>query len=76
MRAKALQVRAKTAGAPLLLSYPAAQHALGGLHRGTIRKLVQQGKLELVKIGTRSLITARSVHSLAGDAEQPASGTS
>jgi hypothetical protein len=50
---------------PLLVSIPTAQHDLGGVHRGTIGKLVRQGKLERVHIGRRAMITTRSIRALA-----------
>lgn len=64
MRVKALRVRANTADAPLLLSVPETQRQLGGVHRGTVLKLVHQKKLVRVRIGRRSMITHESVVAL------------
>jgi excisionase family DNA binding protein len=38
-----------------------------GLGRTTVYKLVSEGRLELRKVGTRSLITAASLRSLVGE---------
>jgi hypothetical protein len=45
-------------------SIPEAQRRLGNVSRNTIYRAVHRDDLELVKIGTRSIITARSVHAL------------
>lgn len=41
-----------------------AQRRLGDVSRNTIYRAVNRQELELVKIGTRSIITARSVNAL------------
>jgi excisionase family DNA binding protein len=51
----------RTADAPLLLPYPAVQHALGGVHRETVKRLIATGKLVRVKIGRRTMITRESL---------------
>jgi excisionase family DNA binding protein len=76
MRVKALRARADTAGAPLLLSYPEAQRQLGGVHRGTVLKMIQRGELERVRIGRRAMITWRSMLALMQRATEEAGETS
>ena len=48
----------------LLHTIPATRELLGGAGLSTIYKLVEAGKLELVKLGSRSLITDKSVKDL------------
>ena len=50
--------------APLLWDISTVQRQLGGIHRGSVDRLVRQGKLERVKVGTRSMVTRRSVEAL------------
>ncbi len=49
---------------PLGYSISEAQRRLGNVSRNTIYRAVNREELELVKIGTRSIITARSVNAL------------
>ncbi len=44
-----------------LLSIPQAQHLLGGVSRKTIYRLIDRGDLTRVKIGSRSMVTAKSM---------------
>lgn len=48
----------------LCSSIPATQEALGGVCRATVYNLVKAGRLELRKIGRRSVITNRSIRAL------------
>jgi excisionase family DNA binding protein len=45
-------------------SIEVARDRLGGVSRNTIYRAVNRKELELVKIGNRSLITARSIQRL------------
>lgn len=45
----------------LLLPYPEAMAALGGISRTTLWELVNSGELVRVKIGARGFITAKSI---------------
>lgn len=53
----------------ILASIPDAQRALG-IGRSTAYRLIEDGKLEAVKIGRRTLIRVSSIRALAG--EEPA----
>lgn len=50
----------------ILASIPDAQQALG-IGRSTAYRLIEEGKLETVKIGRRTLIKVASIRSLAGE---------
>jgi excisionase family DNA binding protein len=50
----------------ILTSIPDAQRALG-IGRSTAYRLIDEGKLETVKIGRRTLIRVSSIRSLAGE---------
>lgn len=45
----------------LLVPIPGAARQLGGVCRTTVYKLINEGELELVKIGRRSFITGKSL---------------
>jgi hypothetical protein len=47
--------------APKLYAINATQERLGGLGRTMVYRLITAGELQLVKIGTRSFITAESI---------------
>ncbi len=49
---------------PLGYSIAEATKVSGGLSRATLYRLVRQGKLELVKIGGRAVVTRRSLERL------------
>jgi excisionase family DNA binding protein len=51
----------------ILASIPDAQRALG-IGRSTAYRLIDDGKLETVKIGRRTLIRVSSIRALAGEA--------
>ena len=51
----------------ILASIPDAQRALG-IGRSTAYRLIDDGKLETVKIGRRTLIRVASIRALAGEA--------
>ena len=51
----------------ILASIPDAQRALG-IGRSTAYRLIDDGKLETVKIGRRTLIRISSIRALAGEA--------
>ncbi|MCL6741766.1 helix-turn-helix domain-containing protein [Sphingomonas sp. RB56-2] len=53
----------------LLASIPEAQRALG-IGRSTAYRLIQNGRLETIKIGRRTLITIASIRALAGEPNQ------
>ena len=55
----------------ILASIPDAQRALG-IGRTTAYRLIDEGKLETVKIGRRTLIRIASIRALAGEAAQDA----
>jgi hypothetical protein len=63
-RGQIMTTNAKFNEEPLLWNISTAQRLLGGIHRGTIDRLVRQGKLERVKIGRRSMITRQSAVAL------------
>lgn len=46
---------------PLLHSIPTAQSMLGGISRATTYRRIADGKLEAVKLGSRTMITRRSI---------------
>jgi excisionase family DNA binding protein len=50
----------------ILASIPDAQRALG-IGRSTAYRLIEDGKLETVKIGRRTLIRVSSIRALAGE---------
>lgn len=50
----------------ILASIPDAQRALG-IGRSTAYRLIDEGKLETIKIGRRTLIKMSSILSLAGE---------
>ena len=50
----------------ILASIPDAQRALG-IGRSTAYRLIDDGKLETVKIGRRTLIRVASIRALAGE---------
>lgn len=50
----------------ILASIPDAQRALG-IGRSTAYRLIDDGKLETVKIGRRTLIRVSSIRALAGE---------
>lgn len=50
----------------MLASIPDAQRALG-IGRSTAYRLIEEGKLETVKIGRRTLIRVASIRALAGE---------
>lgn len=50
----------------ILASIPEAQRALG-IGRSTAYRLIEDGKLETVKIGRRTLIRVSSIRALAGE---------
>ena len=52
---------------PILASIPDTQRALG-IGRSTAYRLIDDGKLEIVKIGRRTLIRVSSIRALAGEA--------
>jgi transposase len=54
----------KVTDGPLGYDITEAQRRLGNVSRNTIYRAVNRSELELVKIGTRSIITARSVDAL------------
>lgn len=49
---------------PLGYSIPDACQHLGDVSRAHVYRMVNKGKLELVKIGGRSIITTRSMNAL------------
>lgn len=49
---------------PLAVSVAEAKRQLGGLSTATIYRLIDRGSLERRKVGSRSLITMRSIRSL------------
>lgn len=51
----------KTDFEPLLHSIPTAQSMLGGISRATTYRRIADGKLEAVKLGSRTMITRRSI---------------
>lgn len=51
----------------ILASIPDAQRALG-IGRTTAYRLIEEGKLETVKIGRRTLVRIASIRALAGEA--------
>lgn len=51
----------------MLASIPEAQRALG-IGRSTAYRLIENGSLETVKIGRRTLIKMSSIRALAGEA--------
>ena len=51
----------------ILASIPDTQRALG-IGRSTAYRLIDDGKLEAVKIGRRTLIRVSSIRALAGEA--------
>ncbi len=51
----------------LLLTVPEARHALGGIGNTLIYDLIKAGRLEVVKLGRKTLIRASSVRALAGE---------
>lgn len=51
-----------------LCSIPDAAHSLG-LGRTTIYALINQGRLETVKLGSRTLVKTSSILALIGDSE-------
>ena len=55
---------------PYLTSISDAQRALG-IGRTTSYRLIDSGKLEKVKIGTRTLIKIASIKALAGEGQHP-----
>ncbi len=50
----------------ILASIPDAQRALG-IGRSTAYRLIDEGRLETVKIGRRTLIRVSSIRALAGE---------
>lgn len=50
----------------ILASIPDAQRALG-IGRSTAYRLIEEGQLETVKIGRRTLIKVSSIRALAGE---------
>lgn len=50
---------------PVLVPIPDAQKALGGLGRNSIYNLINAGKLEVVKIGRRTMVKTESIKTLA-----------
>jgi excisionase family DNA binding protein len=58
------RIKADICDEVLLWPIPIVQQQLGGVHRTTVDRLVNQGKLVRVKIGERSLITRQSVIAL------------
>lgn len=50
----------------ILASIPDAQRALG-IGRSTAYRLIDEGRLEAVKIGRRTLIRVSSIRALAGE---------
>lgn len=50
----------------ILASIPDAQRALG-IGRSTAYRLIDEGKLETVKIGRRTLVKVSSIRMLAGE---------
>lgn len=50
----------------MLASIPDAQRALG-IGRSTAYRLIEEGKLQTVKIGRRTLIRVSSIRALAGE---------
>jgi hypothetical protein len=49
---------------PLGYSIEATRHQLGDCSRAHVYRLVNQGKLTLVKVGGRSIITTESIEGL------------
>lgn len=49
---------------PSLVDRPTARRMLGNIGNTTLHKLINEGKLTRVKLGTKSLITVASVRSL------------
>lgn len=58
-------MHSRVAGA-ILASIPDAQRALG-IGRSTAYRLINDGKLDTVKIGRRTLIRVSSIRTLAGE---------
>ncbi len=53
---------------PVAVAVPDAGKALGGISRATIYRLIDQGKLEARKVGTRTVVTTASIKALIADA--------
>lgn len=51
----------KTEDRPYAYSIPETGRQLGGISRPTVYRLVQAGRLDLRKVGFRSVITAESI---------------
>jgi predicted DNA-binding transcriptional regulator AlpA len=58
----------------LLVPIPDAQFQLGGVSRPTVYKLVNEGQLTKVNIGTRGFITAKSLEAYVDRLTQAVSG--
>ncbi|QGP79580.1 hypothetical protein [Sphingobium sp. CAP-1] len=58
----------------LLLSNRDARAALGGIGNTSFFALINQGKLDRVKIGRRTFVTAESVRKVAQGAADPSRG--
>lgn len=54
----------------ILASIPETQRVLG-IGRSTTYRLIEEGRLETVKIGRRTLIRVSSIKALAGDSSAP-----
>ncbi len=50
---------------PVLVSIPEAQKALGNIGRNSVYKLISSQKLEVVKIGRRTMVKTESIKTLA-----------
>ena len=61
----AKRTRQNTMPAPLLYDKRTTRHLLGGIGNTSFYKLIDLGVLEKVKVGGRTMTTARSVHAAA-----------
>jgi hypothetical protein len=59
---------------PRLLGEGAARHELGGIGRTFFWKLVADGKLEIVRVGRRSLVVSESIDRLIEEARTENNG--
>ncbi len=59
-------------GQPMGYSIADAQKQLGNCSKAHVYRLVNRGKLTLVKVGGKSIITGRSIAELLGEATEMA----
>ena len=55
---------------PKVCSKPPARVLLGGVHRRSVDRLVQAGKLRQINIGSRAMIVIESINKLLADAAE------